>query len=149
MNWKKGMIEVVSYLFIMLFGYTAFSKLLDLEDFKVQVGQSPLVTAFQTWLPFVVIAVELIVALMLLFPRYRALSLMCSYFLMTSFTAYVAAILKFSPYLPCSCGGVLQTMNWTEHLIFNGSFMVLALVAFFFEVSERDIRAEKQTVAIV
>jgi hypothetical protein len=45
------------------------------------------------------------------------------------FTAYIIAITKFSDYIPCSCGGVLQEMGWGEHLVFNICFVLLALAA--------------------
>src|SRR5690606_12191987 len=34
----------------------------------------------------------------------------------------------YSDFIPCSCGGVLEKMGWTEHLVFNISFIVLAFV---------------------
>lgn len=148
MNSKKTFIEILSLLFILLFAYTAFSKMLEFENFKVQVGLSPLLTAFQNRLPQIVITVELVVAVLLLVPRYRVIGLLCAYFLMTSFTAYVAAILEFSPYLPCSCGGILETMNWTEHLVFNGTFTALALIAFSLEVSGDGLGSKKPKTSV-
>jgi hypothetical protein len=50
---------------------------------------------------------------------------------MTMFTAYIVAILKFSDFVPCSCGGVLEHLGWPEHLILNIAFTVLALIGIF------------------
>lgn len=45
------------------------------------------------------------------------------------FTAYIVIILHFSYFVPCSCGGILEKLGWTEHLIFNVVFVLLAIVA--------------------
>jgi hypothetical protein len=52
---------------------------------------------------------------------------------MTMFSGYIIAILNFSDYVPCSCGGILEKLGWTEHLAFNIAFMVLAVVGIFLE----------------
>jgi hypothetical protein len=50
------------------------------------------------------------------------------------FTTYIIIITRFSPYVPCSCGGVLQKLGWTEHLVFNIVFVVLAATGIIFHV---------------
>lgn len=47
---------------------------------------------------------------------------------MTVFSGYVFYILNFDPNIPCSCGGILDSMGWTEHLIFNVAFLVLSVL---------------------
>src|SRR5690606_14703009 len=56
---------------------------------------------------------------------------------MVMFTAYIFIILNFSDFVPCSCGGVLEKMSWTQHLIFNVVFIILAGVAVFFSLQEK------------
>jgi uncharacterized membrane protein YphA (DoxX/SURF4 family) len=125
---RKIILEVICFLFVLLFLYAAFTKLLDYQKFTVQVGQSPLLTGFGDTIPWLVISLEILVAGMLMIPRTRLVALFASFSLMTMFTAYIVAILNFSPYVPCSCGGVLEKLGWTEHLIFNGVFMVFGLL---------------------
>ncbi len=48
---------------------------------------------------------------------------------MIAFTAYIFIILNYSSYVPCSSGGILQDLGWTEHLVFNLFFVFLALIA--------------------
>src|SRR3970040_1025074 len=45
---------------------------------------------------------------------------------MVMFTAYIFIILNYSPFVPCSCGGILEKMGWKEHFIFNFVFIILA-----------------------
>lgn len=111
---------------------------MDYQKFTIQVGQSPLLTGFGDTIPWLVISLEILVAGMLMFPRTRLVALFASFSLMTMFTAYIVAILTFSPYVPCSCGGVLEKLGWTEHLIFNGVFVVLALIGIYL-YAQKDI----------
>src|SRR5690606_7657944 len=55
------------------------------------------------------------------------------------FTAYIVIILNFTEFIPCSCGGVLEDLGWTEHLIFNIVFILLAAVGILLlQKQERD-----------
>jgi hypothetical protein len=128
---KNDVVLVVSYLYILLFVYAAVSKLLDFENFQVQLGQSPLLSVYASWIAPSVLALELLIAFLLLFPVSRYVGLIGSYFLMVLFTVYIYLILNFSSFVPCSCGGVLEKMSWNQHLIFNICFALLAIIALF------------------
>ncbi len=125
---KTVLIEIISALFILLFVYAAASKLIDYQKFRIQLGQSPLLTAFAGRVSWIIPSLETIISIMLAFPRFRLFGLYASFSLMVMFTAYIIAITKFSDYVPCSCGGVLQNMSWNQHLVFNIAFVVLALI---------------------
>lgn len=124
---NSWIIEIISALFILLFVYAAISKFLDYQKFRVQLGQSPLLTAFAGWVAWIIPTIEIIISLLLAFSKTRLLALYASFSLMVMFIAYIIAITKFSDYVPCSCGGVLQNMNWHQHLIFNIVFVLLAM----------------------
>jgi uncharacterized membrane protein YphA (DoxX/SURF4 family) len=128
-NRKEILIDIVTALFVVLFVYAAASKLLDYDKFKVQIGQSPLLTAFSGVMAWLVPAVEIIVSAMLLTARFRLHGLYASFGLMVMFSAYIVVITRFSDYVPCSCGGVLERLNWNEHLIFNLTFVALGFVS--------------------
>lgn len=125
---KAILIEIICFLFIVLFMYAAVSKLLDYQKFAIQIGQSPLLTGFGGSIPWLVIATEIAISLLLMLPRFRLVALFACFSLMTMFTSYIVAILNFSSYVPCSCGGILEKLTWRDHLIFNVTFIVLALV---------------------
>lgn len=128
---KNSFVLVVSYLYILLFVYAAVSKLLDFENFQVQLGQSPLLSAFAGYVAWIVPMVELLIAVLLVIPVYRKIGLLAGYVLMVMFTAYIYIILHYSSFIPCSCGGVLEKMSWNEHLIFNVVFVLLAGLGYF------------------
>lgn len=122
---QKVILELICLLYILLFVYAAVSKLLDFENFQVQLGQSPLLSAFAGWVSWGVPIVEIIIALMLVFPRFRLVGLYAAFSLMVMFTAYIYIILHYSSFVPCSCGGVLEKMSWDQHLIFNIVFILI------------------------
>lgn len=137
---RKIVIEIICFLFILLFVYAAMNKILDFQKFKIQIGQSPLLTGFGEFLPVLVISIEVGVSALLAVPSFRLAGLVAAFSLMTMFTAYIVAILNFSSYVPCSCGGVLEHFGWTEHLYFNSGFVLLGLVGIFLESAERNFR---------
>ncbi len=131
-RYQKSITVITSYCFILLFLYAAVSKLLDFETFTVQLAQSPLLSAYAGVISWAVPGIEILIACLLIFERFRILALYASFTLMVMFTAYIFIILNFSDFIPCSCGGVLEKLSWTQHLIFNLFFIILAGVAVFF-----------------
>lgn len=128
-NRREILIDVVSALFVVLFVYAAATKLIDYGKFRVQIGQSPLLTASAGTVAWLVPAVEIIVAAMLTMLRSRLPGLYASFGMMVMFTAYIVVITQFSEYVPCSCGGVLEKLSWNEHLVFNLVFVALGGMA--------------------
>lgn len=126
---KELAVDIVCALFVMLFLYASLTKLLDYQKFTVQLGQSPMLTDYAGFVAWFIPAIEIVIAILLIIERTRLGALHAAFALMVMFTAYIVAITQFSEYVPCSCGGVLQNMGWTEHLIFNIVFVLLAFTA--------------------
>ena len=124
---NNNIVSIVSFLFILLFVYAAVNKLFEFETFRVQLAQSPLISVFAAWVSILVPLIELLISLMLLFPKSRFAGLYAALCLMTMFTAYIFIVLHFSSFVPCSCGGILEKMSWNVHLVFNFFFIILAL----------------------
>lgn len=124
------------YFFILLFCYAAISKALDFENFQVQIGQSPLLSAYAGMVSYAVIFAELIIVLLLVFDATRLYGLYASTAVMSAFTIYIYLILNYSDFVPCSCGGILEKMGWTEHLILNIACVLFGGVAVW--ISEKE-----------
>src|SRR5690606_12305857 len=120
--------EVIASLFILVFVYTAMSKLMAHQQFEVTISQSPLLHDVAGILSWTIPIVELVISLFLLVPTFRAVGLLLSFFLMLVFTMYLAYMLMLDTSLPCSCGGVISQMSWKQHLVFN---LVLTITAGF------------------
>lgn len=126
---RQLVIEIICSLFILLFVYAGLMKLLDVQKFTVQLGQSPLLMAFAPVVAWMVPIIELIIASMLALTKTRLFALYASFTLMIVFTAYIVAILTFSKHVPCSCGGILESLGWGEHLVFNITFVLLSAIS--------------------
>lgn len=129
---KNLVLEITSYLFVILFLYTAISKLLDFENFQLELQKSPLLSNYYKIISLAIPAAEIIISLLLLFKKTRFIALNAFLFLMTVFTTYILIILNFTGYIPCTCGGVIESLGWTEHLVFNSLFVLLAILDIFF-----------------
>lgn len=134
MRTRKLAIEIIAALLILLWVYAAISKILDYETFKAQLGKSPLLTSFAGPAAIGVPAVEIVIAVTLLFKRTQVTGFYASFFLMVMFTAYLIAILNFSYDVPCSCGGIIgKGLAWEDHIYFNLFFVAIALMAIILE----------------
>ena len=129
-------ISVISALLILLFSYAAINKILDYHKFSGQLKSSPLVRPVAEILTWLIPSAELYAIVLLLVRDWRRNGMMLSAVLMALFTIYISLMLIFSKKLPCSCGGVIDQLTWTQHLIFNFVFLALAATGFILQKSE-------------
>lgn len=125
---KTIIIELICAAFILLFIYAAVNKMVDFEKFSVELAKSPILNPIASWVVVAVPSIEIVLSIFLIIKPLRLLALYGAFSLMVMFSAYIVAILKFSSYIPCTCGGVLQNMGWREHLIFNIGFVTLGAI---------------------
>lgn len=121
--------EIIAATFVLLFLYTAITKLKDIPFFIGSMEHSPVLRPVASFLGGFIPAIELATVLLLVFPTTRRLGLFISTILMAGFTCYTAYILSNGQQLPCSCGGVLEQMGWSEHLVFNSIFLLLGIIS--------------------
>jgi hypothetical protein len=137
---------IATYLLVLLFVYAAVSKLLDFEGFRTELAQSPLLSAYAGLIAPAVIIAELLFTLLLCINTTRLIGLYLSFFLMIAFTVYIFLILNYSDFVPCSCGGIIEKLGWTEHMIFNICFALFALVAI--RITEKETGTKLRMVAL-
>jgi len=132
---KYIFIDIVSCLLIFLFLYTGLAKIIDLAHFRAVLLKSPYLRSFAPMISVVIPSVEIFIAIALLLPmlkfapKLRVVALYSSSFLMAIFTLYVAFMLQSPDDLPCSCGGIIQKMNWHQHMYFNLAITILSIFA--------------------
>jgi hypothetical protein len=125
--------EIIAAVFILLFVYTAVSKLSDLQKFKATLVSSPLLSSVAKPISIGIPILELAIAALLFFPGTRRWGLAASLLMMIVFTCYIAYMLLFTSRLPCSCGGVIGELSWTQHLALNLVLTSLAAAAVYME----------------
>jgi len=124
----RRLVDFIAAVLIFLFVYTATSKLFTFDQFKAVISASPLLGEHAGLLSWLVPSAELVVSLLLFLSFSREYGFLFSSILMGVFSLYIAYMLLFSPDpLPCSCGGVLKQMSWSQHLIFNIIFFLLSV----------------------
>ncbi len=125
---KKWIPDIICGLLIVLFVYAASSKLFDYTQFSTQLGRSPLIASYAGIIAWLVPTIELIIAGLLTIRVTRITGLYASFILLLTFTLYIAGMLLLGENLPCSCGDVINTLSWKQHLVFNLFFMALSIV---------------------
>lgn len=123
---KENIFELITYLFIALFVYTASSKIMTHDKFATMLGKSPSIGAYNEMLSWLIPGVELVISGVLLISRTKRLGLMLSLGLMVIFTVYLIYMVSLDVKLPCLCGGVVEMLSWRQHIVFNAVFIALA-----------------------
>lgn len=121
-------IELIAAVLICLFVYASLSKLLSYSTFVAQLNMHPMLKPFAGFFAWAIPVAESVIAILLFLPHTRLIGFKASLAIMTIFTLYITGMLLFNTHLPCSCGGVLQSLTWKQHLLFNLFFMLLAFV---------------------
>lgn len=121
-------IDIISILLILLFVYTAVSKLSDFETFRGQMKAQPVAGWISSIAVWTLPSVEMITGILLTFSRTRLIGLCISLALMLTFTGYVSLALAGAfGTIPCSCGGIIGSLSWQDHLAVNLVFTGLSL----------------------
>ena len=72
---KRIAFEIICSLFILMLAYAALVKLMDVQKFTVQIGQSPLLSDFAGVVAWAIPFLELLIAGMLAISRFRLMGL--------------------------------------------------------------------------
>ncbi|PYF76547.1 MauE/DoxX family redox-associated membrane protein [Pedobacter nutrimenti] len=129
---KETICDGISYLFIALFLYTAVSKLMTFESFERVLGRSPLIGHYNTLIAWTIPIIEIVISGLLLIPLTKKHGMYLSFFLMLLFTVYLIYMILSGSQLPCHCGGVISSMSWKQHIVFNTGFIALAVTGLIF-----------------
>ena len=135
---RKFIVELIALLFTFLFVYAGVAKLLDVEKFRMQIGQSPILTEMAWFAAWFIPCTEIVISIFLVIRRFQLVGLFAAFGLMVMFTAYIISILQFSEHIPCACGRILQNLGWTGHLIFNVASILLAITGIVFHTRDQN-----------
>lgn len=121
-------IILISGLLIILWTYSSFSKVFELDKFKHAMATQ----VFPKWIGkifvFIIPLSEIAIIALLILPDTRLIGMYASFIMMLAFTIYVAGSV-FGVYerKPCACGGLFGRLGWNRHLNLNA---ILTLLAF-------------------
>jgi len=127
-NW----VNIFTNLLILLWIYTAGSKILDFTMFRHELKLQNFSPSFVVAISYALPVSEIIISVLLIIPKLKRIGLFVSLILLTVFTIYIILILLgFFKNVPCSCGGVLSLIGWNEHLFFNLFFLSANIMILF------------------
>lgn len=126
---KDKILTVITAIIAALFFYAAYSKLIDYEKSSDQMHNQVFPSFISSILTWLIPTVELLLMLGLLFKSTRIKALKASLILLILFTLYISIVVSgFFGRIPCSCGGILENMSYSVHLVFNLFFIALAIL---------------------
>ena len=118
--------EIICGLDIFLFVYAALSKLLNHENFVYQLS-----LYFQNSIAhivsFLIPVSELLIAGLLTLKKFRKIGIISFIILMILFSIYIGMLLLSNKNLPCNCGGMISSLSWKQHFLFNLFFIAINL----------------------
>lgn len=128
-KFAKSFIETISAVLVFLFLYTGLSKYLSFHTFEFTISKSVIINKHAYIVALFLPGIEIITTILLTVPRTRLLGLYASIGLLFSFTSYLIYMVNYAPQLPCSCGGIIQQLSWTQHIILNITLLVATTIA--------------------
>lgn len=130
---KRRIPDIICGLLILLFAYTAFSKLLTFSHFRSVLSGAPLIGKYSMLFAALIPAMELFIVILLFIPRTTNRGLIAGTSLLIVFTVYLVFMVLTDPNLPCSCGGVIKKLSWKQHIPFNILFVLLGIIGTYFQ----------------
>lgn len=125
---KKIIVDIIAYLFVGLFIYTAASKIMTYDNFSGVLHRSVLIESYSSTIAWLVPTIEIIISALLIIPFTKKIGLIASLGLMILFTVYLIYMVNSGSKLSCTCGGFISTLSWREHIWFNIGLIILALL---------------------
>jgi uncharacterized membrane protein YphA (DoxX/SURF4 family) len=131
---KERWLNISVNLLIILWIYTAGSKLTDIDLFEKQLHLQPFSHLIANLLLYILPISEFAIAVLLIFSQTRRPALLISLIFICAFTIFIALVLNsFFEHRPCSCGGVLSMMTWQQHMFFNFFFLGVNILAIYLQ----------------
>ncbi|WP_461789462.1 MauE/DoxX family redox-associated membrane protein [Pedobacter sp.] len=138
MTLRKIIIEILVMAMTVLFLYAGITKLMNIHFFELQLKLSPWISNFNRILAWALPSFEIAIAVMLLIGgKFRTLALYCFGSSLLVFSIYISVVLISGRKAPCSCGGLIQKLSWTEHISLNLSFVVISIITLQLIIQEK------------
>lgn len=119
--------DIIISLFILLFIYTATSKIFAFKDFDNVLHFVPVFGSLHLIISVLIISSQIIIGALLIIPFTKKTGLYATLILMIIFTIYLIYMVFFENIRPCSCGGITARLSWENHIWLN---MILTCLAF-------------------
>jgi len=126
---KDIIVFIICLACIFLFLSSAYSKLADHQRFEHGLQNVDFISSFAPLLSWLVPALEIVIAILLIIPSTFRYGLYSFTALMLLFTFYIGGMMLWADKPPCHCNLFIEKLSWGQHLLFNMAFIVAALLA--------------------
>jgi uncharacterized membrane protein YphA (DoxX/SURF4 family) len=133
---RERLIIYIRFLCMFLFLYAAYAKIVDHDHFLKGLTKVHIISRFAVYISWFVPLAEITSSLLLLIPQTAKWGLYTFAGLMSLFTGYIFSVLLWEKELPCSCGGVIEKLSWSQHIWFNLAFISIAVSALWLSSSK-------------
>lgn len=126
--------NIIAVLLSLLFLYSAYHKLVDLNAFKISLIRSRMIKNQYPviLLSYFIPVFELLLGLCLIFfeKHLKKLFFIC-FFTMLVFTIYYVSLYLIAKDAFCACGGFFTSLTFIEHLVVNLFFIAISLLGIY------------------
>ncbi|WP_313189701.1 MauE/DoxX family redox-associated membrane protein [Sphingobacterium sp.] len=121
--------RAITLFYVFLFTYTGYSKLNDLDSFAKGISKVPFLGQYARAVAWGVPLAEILLAIGMVLPlaKVREVSMKLSVALMWAFTVYLFLMITLVKEKLCNCGGIIGSLGWHEHLLFNIAVSMLGV----------------------
>jgi putative oxidoreductase len=127
LKYNRLICTITIYLNFGIFFYSGIDKTIHFEEFVNSFSKSQFAPQnYVALLSAIIVILEIGLSLLLFVEKARKLALIGFGFLSLAFSIYISLMKFYSPYLPCSCGGIIDLLSWNEHLILTISLFLLS-----------------------
>jgi len=134
---KQLLSDLIALMFIILFVYAGWIKLLDHCMFRNQLTAFDYINSFAGFLAWVVPLIHLGLALLFIWPGMRLWALGGTFILLLTYSVYIILILYRGVNVPCACSGLFKFTSWAGQLVMNTLFLAMAAAGIIFEISPK------------
>jgi len=113
---------------IFLFVFSGYEKLVTHIQFLKGLEKVAIVGNYAFIISWLVPIAEIVISLLLVFPKTLKLGLNLFTSLMVIFTLYIGGVILWAENLPCHCNILVKQLSWPQHIIFNLAFIVIAII---------------------
>ncbi|MGJ1349353.1 MauE/DoxX family redox-associated membrane protein [Sphingobacterium siyangense] len=123
--------DLIIYGYAFLYMYTGWAKFMNLSTFIRGNGKIPYLGQYAKLIGYGIPSLEIVLAILLVIPVYRIkrFALWTSTSLMGVFIIYLSLMVKFAENKLCDCGGVIESMGWEAHIVFNSIWLIAGIFA--------------------
>lgn len=123
--------DVIIYGYAFMYMYTGWAKFMNLTSFIRGNSKIPYLGQYAKLIGYGLPTLEIVLAILLIVPVYwiKRFALWTATLLMGAFTIYLCLMVQFVEKKLCHCGGVIESMGWKTHIVFNLIWLIAGIFA--------------------